>query len=131
MFIRRKLKRIMLKCELPKVHNSFVLSLLEYCAPIFLSLSSENTTKLEKVQPRSHKIVCGSDCSCDQFPLLADRRKNLALRCFVAMEREDHVLHRLFPDHLPSGRRLVVPFCRTSRRISSFIPSCILLYNSL
>ena len=35
------------------------------------------------------------------------------------------------PKYVPSGRRLVVPFCRTSLRLSSFIPSCILLYNSL
>jgi len=122
LFVLRKLKRLLHKFELVGVHNNFILSLLEYCAPVFLGLSTENSKKLEKLQRRSHKIVCGPECRCDRFPLLADRRKQLALKCLV-----DHILHRLYPHHLPSGRRLLFPFCRTSRRLSSFIPSCIAL----
>ena len=131
LFVLRQLKRLLHKSELVRTHNNFVLSLLEYCAPVFLGISSENSSRLEKIQRRAHNIVCGLKCSCDQFPLLSDWRKHLALKCFMAVKQGDHILHRLFPDLLPSGRRLVVPFCRTSLRLSSFIPSCILLYNSL
>jgi len=131
LFVLRKLKGLLYKSELLRTHNNFVLSLLEYCAPLFLGISSENSSKLERVQRRAHKIICGLECSCDQFPPLSERRKHLALKCFLAMQQDDNILNRLFPDFLPSGKRLIVPFCRTSLRLSSFIPSCILLYNSL
>ena len=84
-----------------------------------------NSSSLEKVQRCAHQIICGSSCSCDSLTPLSERRKTLALKCFLAMRDGDHILHHLFPQYLPSDRRLSLPYCRTSRRISSSVPSCI------
>jgi len=130
LYILRQLKKITKKSELIQVHNNFVLGILEYCGPIFLGLSMDNSQKLEKVQRRSHKIICGSHCDCGNFRTLLDRRESQALKCFIAMREEHHILHYLFPHYLPSGQRLSYPFCRTSRRASSFVPTCIRLLNS-
>ena len=130
LYVIRKLHRFMNKNELIQIHNNIVLSILEYRGPIFFGMSSRNSSAMEKVQRRSHKIICGSSCDCHSFPLLSDRRKTHALKCFLAMRDDDHILHPLFPRYLPSSKRLAFPFCRSSRRLSSFIPSCILLYNS-
>ena len=130
LYALRQFKQVIQKTDLVQIHNNLILSVLEYCGPIFLGISEQNSIKLEKVQRRSHRIVCGISCNCDCFPLLQNRRKTQALNCFLSMKDEGHILHELFPRHLPSGARLAFPFCRTSLRSSSFIPSCITICNN-
>jgi len=74
---------------------------------------------LEKVQKRAHRIICHSDCTCHQFPLLSDRRLAAAIKHFrSATKNLDHVLHSLIP---PAStirmHRFIQPFVATSRRI--------------
>jgi hypothetical protein len=130
LYVLRKLKSHVPKYLLFLIHNNFILSVLEYANPIFLSLSEKDSAKLERIQRRSHKIVCGAFCDCDSFPLLSERRTCQALKCFIALMKEHHILHHLLPKRLPSGVRLSFPVCRTTRRLKSFIPSCTALFNN-
>ena len=129
LFLLRKMKRIMNRNELVQIFNNYILSILEYCGPVFLGISHTNSTQLEKIQRRSHRIICDPLCDCNLLSELSSRRKSQALKIFLAMKDKDHVLNHLFPPYLPSGMRLRLPPCRTARRISSFVPSCTLLYN--
>ena len=130
-FILKEMKKIksITKRDLIHVYFSQIRSIIEYNCPVFVGLNTRNNCKLNKLQRRCHRIICGKGCSCDLFPNLESRRDDLAMKVFHKMMQPAHQLNSLMPLFLPSGKRLSFPFCNTLRRKSSFIPMCTLRFN--
>jgi hypothetical protein len=130
LYVLRQLKRLMTKENLHNVYSSLIMSILEYCAPLFIGLDAQNSKRIEKVRKQCHRIICGIHCECSLFENISNRRLRQALRFFQNMKSPCSALHHLFPKTLPSSGKLAMPFCRTQRRLNSFLPQCIILYNN-
>lgn len=130
LYILRKLKPHMKKATLITIYSSVILSALEYCCPLYIGLDSGNARKIEAIRKQCHRIICGKDCDCNQFEELSQRRQRQALLFFGKMLAPNNPLHHLYPRTLPSSGHLALPFCRTDRRLSSFIPQCTILHNT-
>ena len=121
LYALRVLKPSLSTAEMILVYNSLVRSYVEYCAPLFLGLSETNKSKLERLQRRFHRIICGKDCEQPCLTQLHERRRLLSLKFFLKIMSNDHVLHHLLPHRLSSGRFRLPPQ-RTTRRSRSFFP---------
>ena len=130
-YILRMMKPFLPKPLLTRVYCAVIRSRLEYCNPVFVGLSSGNAEKLEKIQRRCHRIICGPHCSCKDFPPLVSRRTNMALRTFQQIKHPLHILHDLYPPLLPHGKRLMLSHSKTERRSQSFIPFCSRILNTM
>jgi hypothetical protein len=128
-YILKQLKKVASKQCLITAYRSLIQSILEYCGPLFLGLDSSNTRKLEKIRKRCHSIVCGSPCDCSYFERLSDRRERQSLKLLASLSNSSNILHKLYPRTLTHSNTLAMPPCSTKRRITSFIPQCILLSN--
>lgn len=116
--------------ELVVVYNAFLRSILEYCAPLFLGMSSVNANRLNLLQKRFHRLLCGRLSHHCCLEGLEDRRRNLSLRLLQKMRDESHILHCELPKISSTGR-YILPTRRTTRRCRSFIPlACELSNNS-
>lgn len=130
----KKLKKYLQKSDLILIYKATILSKLEYNSPLLIGLNSKNSEKLEKVQRRCHRIICGNECQCEHFTPLIDRRKQQALKTFTAMLQPNHLLHHLMPQRLSRSCRshtFILSFSRTSLRLLSFIPMCTMLVNRM
>lgn len=128
-YILKQLKRFANKRCLIIAYVSLVLSILEYCGPLFLGIDISNARRLEKIRKRAHYIICGKDCDCPFFEKLDDRRKKQSLKLLTSMSNNDNVLHNLYPRKLRTPNLLALPHCSTKRRLTSFIPQSIILSN--
>ena len=124
--VLRRIKRIpsVSKKDLLRVYEGLILSVLEYNAPLFTGLSKKNGERLEKIRRRCHRIICGLNCSCDDFPSLSNRRSNQIFNTFVSLQNPTHLLHSLLPRRLPRSQHFCLEAMRSERRIRSFIPFC-------
>ena len=62
LFLVRMLKQNLSPESLMTVYFSIVRSILEYCSPLFVGLDKSSSDKLERVQRRFHRILCGKNC---------------------------------------------------------------------
>ena len=131
LFVLRRLKPFLCKEDLVHLYCAFVMSSLEFCNPLFVGISEQNSNKIEKIRRKSHRIICGSDCVSECLTPLKERRYSQAKIAFNMMEHPNHILHDLFPDRLPRTNRLRVPVIKTTRRLHSFIPFCTCTLNNL
>jgi hypothetical protein len=131
LYILKQLKKFTDKHCLVTSYNSLVLSILEYCGPLFLGIDASNARQLEKIRKRAHLIVCGPACECSSFEKLDVRRIKQSLKLLCSMSKSDHILHHLYPRRLTASRSFALPHCSTKRRLTSFIPQCILRSNKL
>jgi len=129
LYILKQLKKFASKQCLITAYTSLVQSILEYCGPVFLGIDSCNNNHLNKIQRRSHFIVCGPKCTCSSFEKLDDRRSEQSLKILDSMRNPQSLLHYLLPRTLDKSRSLAMPQCSTNRRLKSFIPQVILLSN--
>ena len=107
------------------------MSCLEYCNPLFVGINEWNSNKIEKIQRKSHRIICGSDCDSNCPSLLKSRRAEQAKKTFRRMEHPHHILHSLIPARLPRSGKLRIPSVKSSCRLHSFVPYCTCLLNDL
>lgn len=115
------------------IYEGLIRSLLEYCSSLFVGLSAVNCFKLDKIQTRAHKIICGPNCTCNIFASLCERRNASAIKLFfTAASDPDSVLYSIIPvcSSLRRGR-FIQPISRTSLRRNSFIPYTTSLVNRL
>ena len=125
----RMLKPILPTSSLITIYCSLVRSLLDYASPVLCHLNHSQNVKFIRIQKRFHNIICCNDNTCTVLPDISVRRDLLTSRLFSAiLGNPTHVLHCIIPNCLPSGR-LSFPFCRTTRRLNSFIPYAALLFN--
>ena len=128
MFLIRSLKTVLPPDSLIMIFNSIVRSILEYCSPLFVGLSLENSKRLERVQRRFHRFLCGKDCEQHFFVTLSQRREKAALKLFDQAMSSDHILHPLVPSVSRSGR-VCVPSVIHERRLRSFFVKASFLFN--
>ena len=129
--VLRRLKKTphVSKEDLCTVYFASIRSLLEYNCPLFAGLSVRNARKLDLVQKRCHRIICSFDCRCNILSDLSDRRYRFCIRTLEKILCKDNIVHHLAPSVLPRSRQLSVPFCKTHRYASTFIPFATMLYN--
>jgi hypothetical protein len=131
LFPLRFIRQSVNKSQLKTLYFSFVRSLLDYCSPLFVGMSKKCVKKLDRVQRRFHRLMCGKYCEDVCLPSLQERRSDLSLR-FLAkiMNNRSHCLHNLLPPLLRSGR-FQLPTRRTKRYSNSFFLFACKLHNSL
>ena len=129
LYILRLLKNVISRKDLTRVYNAIVRSRLEYASPLFVGLSSENCRKLERIQRRFHRLLCGQECRDECLEPLDGRRLDAAMKLFKQTADVSHVLHHLVPRRSVTGRFLL-PAISTTRRLKSFFPFMLLHANS-
>ena len=130
MFALRFIRPHVNKIEMKLLYVSLVRSIFEYCCPLFVGMSRRCAEKLEKVQRRFHRLMCGTSCDKDCLEPLSTRRTELSLRLLHRMMQPDHLLHQHLPPLLPSGR-FQMPTQNTMRYSMDFIVYTCKLFNSL
>ena len=115
----RILKPCLSRHQLRDVYFGYVRSVVEYCAPLFTNLSATDNCRLERLQRRFHRLLCGKDCVNDCFPSLEERRRKLSIKFLQTVMQPNHVLNALLPPMSSTGRFLL-PSRRTFRRGRSF-----------
>lgn len=120
LFAFRTIRTIVPPAKLKVLYSSLVRSVIEYCAPLFLGLSSFDAKRLEILQRRFHRLICFPDCEGDCIPTLTERRDDLALKFLQNIVNDDqHILHNWLP---PRSRheRFLLPPRKTERRSKTF-----------
>ena len=128
-FILRVLRRSLSDTNLRLVYFALLRSVLEYCAPLFVSLASVDSNRIDRIQRRFHRLLCGEGCNCLILPSLSDRRDVISFNFFRKLLKSNHVLHYLLPPISPTGR-FILPLRRTVRRSKSFILHMSSVYNA-
>ena len=130
--VLRVLKRIPLvtKADLRQVYCNYILSVIEYNSPLMVGMSSKNDSKLDYIRKRCHRIICGLDCRCSDFTSISERRKVRAMKYFDRLMNPDNISHCLLPHRLPHTQHFFFEAVRTTRRLKSFVPFCVLTYNA-
>jgi len=129
--VLRIIKPFTTKEDMISVYNLLIRSVIEYCCPLFVGLELNLQLKLNRLQKRAHKIICGYSCTDTCLEDLVKRRKAQSLSLFKKALKPDHILNDIMPKMNNHNTRILIPFSRTSRRIRSFIPQTSLLYNSI
>ena len=128
LYALRIMRNSLSKDQMTLVFNSLVRSLIEYCAPLFLGLSSRNSSKLDRLQKRYHQLICGKSCAGSCLQSLGERRELLSLRFLDNVMKPNHILHSLLP-HISNSGRFCLPSRRTTKRSLSFFPLICEIYN--
>ena len=133
MYALRILKPILTKKSLKLIYNGLIRSILEYCSPAFGDLPKGLCEKLNRIQSRCHRLICGSEtseCDCDLFSDLSERREKACLKLFFkASSSHMHILHTIIPAQSYRSNRFIQLPVSTSRYLSSFIPFTTILAN--
>ena len=124
----RLLRASLDKRQLKIVYSSLVLSVFDYCAPLFVGLPCCESDRLDRVQRRFHRLLCGKDCTSDCLISLRKRRETLTLSFFQKVSSPQHILHKFLPIKSSSGR-YILPFRNTKRRSNSFFLFAAELFN--
>lgn len=115
-------------------YNAVVRSLLEYASPSFGQLPSNLRDRLERVQRRCHRVICGlprgMQCDCGMFEELDSRRITASLRLFQKASKTDHILHAIMPPRSKHSKRHIQPVSFTTRYRNSFVPHATFLSNN-
>ena len=132
LYALRILRPLLQKDDLVTVYHALIRSLMEYCAPLFVSLSARNTNLFRKMQRRAHRIICDQECLCEILQDLSNRRQSAAIKLLRKIAIcDEHPLHFLCPHSSERSGRLLHPPARTSRRLRSFFPAtCVLMNNA-
>ena len=115
--------------DLKLLYKTTFRSSFDYCYPLFVGLSATDCTRLERIQRRFHRLICGEHCENDCFETLTVRRQRLSLNFFQQVLTKDHILSDLLPTQSSSGRFLI-PEVRTLRPSNSFVICACKLHNS-
>jgi hypothetical protein len=122
LYYLRVMKPYLTKAELWNIYYSLIRSILEYVAPMFVTLNKSISDDLEILQRRVHRIICGSSSKCPDCNVvnLLDRRAHLSTRMYSKIIKDKkHVLYK----HIPKTgfrNRSIIPHFRTTKRSNSF-----------
>ena len=112
------------KKQMKIVYFAIVRSVLEYSNPLFLNISVKDRNRLDRLQKRFHRLICGSCCNSDCLQPLGERRTSQAMKLFKAALSPSHILHVLLPPQSRRSRRFLLNFTSTERGRKSFINLC-------
>ena len=123
LYVIRCLKNCLSTSELLRVYHALITSIILYASPVYGQLPVTLFARLEKLQRRAHRLICGHGCPCDGFPCLRRRFEEAAIKVLQQAEsNHEHPLHDYVPGRLPNTNLLRLPVCRTNRRLNSFVP---------
>ena len=126
MYCLRRLRKFLLRHHLIMFYYAAIRNPIEYAAPAYHGCRPK---LLDHIQAKCHKIICGKKCVCARFPPLEHRSRIVTMKLLKSiMEDRGHPLHSIVPVLLPSGR-LSIPFCKTTRRLKTFIMTASSLFN--
>lgn len=128
LFAMRVLRGCLSENSLKQYFSSLVKPIMDYCAPLFIGMSSSDTRSLSRLQSRFHRMVCDRSCNCPVFRDVEERRTLLSLKLLNHAMNPGHILHEFLPPLSNSGRFLLPPR-RTQQRSNTFILRGCLLYN--
>jgi len=132
LYIIRCLKSILPSHDVKNIYHAIITSLFLYASPAFGRLPATLLSKMNGLQRRAHRIICGRDCSCDDFPDLSEKFLSAGLKFLNTCETEvSHPLHNLVPRRLPRTGHLYIPLSTTSRYLDSFFQWICLESNSM
>ena len=124
LFVLRRMCSVSNDEQFVTIYSALIRTLLEYAAPSFVGLSTEDARRLQRIQNRCMRI------KGINLVDLSTRRLLAAKRLFRDIQTSDTFLRNFYPQSLPSGR-LSVPFCRTSMRRNSFFPKMCIHANAV
>lgn len=129
LYVIRVLKNIVSVDDLKCIYHALITSLIMYGSPVYGRLSCKLLTKLERLQGRAHRIICGVGCVCLDFQPIKERFLEAVSKFLLKCEsHEIHPLHSRVPKR--SKRQMfILPQCRTERRLRTFFPFACLLHN--
>ena len=117
---------------------TFLLPILEYCSPVWISAGATHLHLLDRVVSKASRLAN------DQIACNLEHRRNVGSICMFYKIRDNlgHPMRELFPPlHLPlrATRRTIsahrftldAPRVRTVQYARSFIPVCVGLWNAL
>ena len=124
LFALRVISRHLPKVNCIDIYNSLIRTILEYCSPLFVGINVNNSKKLEKIQSRAHRIICGPLCNRNCLVPLASRRILAAVKLFnIASNCSSNLLHCLIPPRSAHNTcRFIQPVFISARRRNSFVP---------
>jgi hypothetical protein len=129
LFAFRIIRGALSSSNLNLLYCSLVRSIIEYCSPVYIGLSSSDARRLEYLQKRFHRLICSSECNDSCLSTVTERRLILAMKFLdKVMKNNNHVLHKLLP---PKSKfdRFILPPRRTERRSKSFFLCACEKYN--
>lgn len=145
----RKLKFKLNRHNLEKLYIIYIRPIFEYASELWDNCGICNIDKLEKLQLDAARIVTGLPVFTKSekvyselgWQTLQERRKRRKLQMFYNIQNENapNYLCKLIPPTLQStttyplrnGNDIMLPFCRLTLTIESFIPSTIRQWNNL
>ena len=126
MYCLRRLRTLLHRRHLILFYHTIIRGSIEYVSPAY---HGSRTKILDDIQAKCHKIICGKKCTCACFPPLDYRSRIATLKLLKGiMEDQKNPLHLLVPPMLPSGR-LAIPYCKTQRRLKTFMMTASFLFN--
>jgi hypothetical protein len=124
----RVLKSNLSKQELLTIYNSLIVSIFDYCAPLFIGINHKNCDIIKSIQRKFHNIICFYNCHCDIFPNISDRRLSFSVKLFnKAYSDTSHLLNCIIPN---KRTFFIQPYCKSDIHKCSFIPFVTELVNS-
>ena len=115
--------------ELKYVYFGIMRSVMEYAAPLFVGLSKTDANKLQSLQDRFHRLLCGKSCRQACLPSMEERRERQAVKLYNSALAQEHVLSGIICHASKSGR-YILPHIHSSRRLNSFVIKVAILINS-
>jgi hypothetical protein len=70
----RTLKSILSVNELHNVYLSLIVSVMEYCLPLFIGINVKISNLVKNIEQHFHNIICHYNCHCKILPDLTNRR---------------------------------------------------------
>lgn len=130
LFPLRILKPFVSHDSLRTIYYGIMRSVMEYAAPLLTGLTTKDSRKLQTLQNRFHRILCGRDCQEQCMPPLAERRMCLTMNLFrKSLAQDGHILRPLLYPISAHGN-MILPAIRTTRRLKSFAVQTALLFNN-
>jgi len=124
----RVLKSNLSTSELLIVYNSLIVSVFDYCAPLFIGLNNKNCNIIKSIQRKFHNIVCFHNCHCTILPDISARRIIFSINLFKKSHSDiNHVLHSIIPK---KRTFFIQPYSKSVIRKCSFIPYVTELVNN-
>lgn len=131
LYIVRSLKSFLSKKRLTLIYHSLITSLFVYASPVYGRVPLVLMNKLEKFQNRAHRMICGRDCQCTNFPPICETFDKHAVKLLKCCESDrKHPLHELVPPRFERTRHFRIACSSTSRRLHSFFPWITIMINN-
>ena len=127
LYALRTLKPILSTTELRNIYMSLIVSIIEYCSPLFVGINRKNEDVIASIQRRFHNVICHLNCTCNILPDLTSRRVLASIDLYRKASSPDHLLFSIIP---LKRTRFLQPLARTERRKRAFIPYTTELVNS-